>query len=178
MPEKLSLALAQLNPAVGDISGNMTKVRAARKTAAAQKAHLLMTPELFLSGYPPEDLVLKPSFQKAIHAAVNQLTQDTADGGPAILLGTPWNEGGKLYNAVLLLADGRIAGKVFKYDLPNYGVFDEKRYFTAGPLPEPMVFRGIKFGRDNLRRFVDIGVSGSPKTAWCRNFTWTPWQSL
>ncbi|MFY9288154.1 MAG: nitrilase-related carbon-nitrogen hydrolase, partial [Alphaproteobacteria bacterium] len=146
MPEKLSLALAQLNPTVGDISGNLGKLRTARKQAAAQGAHLIMTSELFVSAYPPEDLVLKPSFQNAVHKAVEALARETADGGPAILLGTPWREDDKLYNAMLLLSEGRIAGKTFKRDLPNYGPFDEKRVFTSWQMPEPISFRGIRLG--------------------------------
>ena len=146
MPEKLSLALAQLNPTMGDIVGNLTKLRAARKQAATQGAHLLMTSELYICGYPPEDLVLKPSFQNAIHKAIEALARETADGGPAILIGTPWREDDKLYNAMLLLSEGRIAGKSYKRDLPNYGPFDEKRVFTSWQMPEPVSFRGLRLG--------------------------------
>jgi NAD+ synthase len=146
MPEIVSLALAQLNPAVGDIAGNTLRLRAAREAAAKAGAHLLMTPELYLCGYPPEDLVLKPSFQKAVRKAVEALAKETADGGPAILLGAPWREKEKLYNAVLLLSEGRIAAKVFKTDLPNYGPFDEKRVFTSAPPADPIEFRGMKLG--------------------------------
>ncbi|HEU0118830.1 MAG TPA: nitrilase-related carbon-nitrogen hydrolase, partial [Alphaproteobacteria bacterium] len=143
MPDKLSLAIAQLNPTMGDIAGNLAKLRAARKQAAAQGAHVIMTSELYVSAYPPEDLVLKRSFQDAIHKAVEALAKETADGGPAILLGTPWREDDKLYNAMLLLSEGHIAGKTFKRDLPNYGPFDEKRVFTSWQMPEPISFRGI-----------------------------------
>lgn len=146
MPEKLSLALAQLNPSVGDIAGNLAKLRTARKQAAAQGAHLLMTSELYICGYPPEDLVLKPSFQNAIHKAIEVLARETADGGPAILIGTPWREDDKLYNAMLLLSEGRISGRTFKRELPNYGPFDEKRVFTAWQMPEPISFRGLRLG--------------------------------
>src|SRR5271168_4100085 len=106
MSPTLSVALAQLNPVMGDIGGNLAKLREARRQAATQGAHLLMTPELYVSGYPPEDLVLKPSFQKAIREAVETLARETADGGPAILLGTPWVEAGLLHNAALLLDAG------------------------------------------------------------------------
>lgn len=146
MPEKLSLALAQLNPAVGDIAGNTAKLRAARQKAAAQGAQLLMTSELYITGYPPEDLVLKPSFQNAVQETVGELARQTADGGPAVLLGAPWRQDGKLYNAMLLLDGGKIADKIFKRDLPNYGPFDEKRVFTAGSLPAPVHFRDLKLG--------------------------------
>jgi len=145
MPEKLSLALAQLNPTVGDIVGNIAKLRAARRKAAEAGAHLVIASELCVSGYPPEDLVLKPSFQHAVRAAVEALAKETAEG-PALLLGAPWKEGDYLYNAALLLSEGRIKAKIFKRDLPNYGPFDEKRLFAPGPLPEPVEFRGVKLG--------------------------------
>src|ERR1043165_9131830 len=98
--DRLAIALAQLNPAVGDVAGNTEKVRVARKTAVGQGADLVIFPELFIAGYPPEDLVLKPAFQSACRTAVEALARDTADGGPAVLIGTPWVEDGKLYNAV------------------------------------------------------------------------------
>src|SRR5262249_9968957 len=112
MSPVLSVALAQLNPVMGDIDGNIAKLQAARRTAAELGAHLLITPELYVSGYPPEDLVLKPSFQKAVYAAIEKMTAETADGGPAILLGTPWTENGKLHNAALLLDKGKIAARI------------------------------------------------------------------
>ena len=146
MTEGLLLALAQLNPVMGDIAGNLAKLRQTRQQAQKQGAQLMMTSELYLCGYPPEDLVLKPSFQEALKDSVDALAKETADGGVAVLLGTPWVEDGQLYNAVLLLDQGRIAAKVFKHDLPNYGPFDEKRVFTAAPLPEPIEFRGAKLG--------------------------------
>ena len=145
-PDHLSLALAQLNPTVGDVAGNADKVRKARAAAAVDRADLVIFSELFLAGYPPEDLVLKPAFQAACRMAVEDLARETADGGPAILLGTPWPDGGKLYNAVALLDGGRIAALRYKVDLPNYGVFDEKRVFAQGPMPGPVNFRGVRIG--------------------------------
>src|SRR5215468_3480158 len=141
---RLTVAIAQINPTVGDVTGNLEKARRAR-TAAGQ-ADVLVFTELFLSGYPPEDLVLKPAFQAACRAAVEALARETSDGGPAVLIGTPWVEDGKLYNALALLDDGRIASLRFKVDLPNYGVFDEKRVFTPGKLPGPMNIRGVRIG--------------------------------
>ncbi|MGE0151380.1 MAG: NAD+ synthase [Reyranellaceae bacterium] len=146
MTDTLALALAQLNPIVGDVPGNQAKVRAARGKARELGADLVLYSELVLSGYPPEDLVLKPAFQRALRQAAEELAADTGDGGPAMLLPTPWVEDGRLYNAVLLLEEGRIAAKRFKVDLPNYGVFDEKRVFRPGPMPGPIVFRGIRLG--------------------------------
>ncbi|HEX2553254.1 MAG TPA: NAD+ synthase [Microvirga sp.] len=145
-PRSLTIALAQLNPVVGDVAGNEAKARAARAEAARLGADLVMLTELFLAGYSPEDLVLKPAFQDACRQAVERLARDTADGGPGMLVGTPWVEDGLLYNAYALLDGGTIAAIRFKVDLPNYGVFDEKRVFARGPLPGPVSFRGIRLG--------------------------------
>src|ERR1700739_2206815 len=116
---ELKTTLAQLNPTVGDVEGNATKARAARKRAKADGADLVVLPELFLAGYPPEDLVLKPAFQSACRAATETLARETADGGPAMLIGTPWVEEGKLYNACALLDGGGIPAPAFKADRPN-----------------------------------------------------------
>lgn len=144
--DTLRIAIAQLTPTVGDVAGNLDKARKARATAAAQGADIVVFSELFLAGYLPEDLVLKPAFQDACRQACEALARETGDGGPAVLIGLPWMENGKVYNAVALLDGGRIAGTRFKADLPNYGVFDEKRVFAAGPMPGPMVFRGVRLG--------------------------------
>jgi NAD+ synthase len=144
--DSFKLALAQLNPVVGDIAGNVAKARAARAEAAAKGADLVAFTELYLTGYPLEDLVLKPALQQAARAACEELARDTADGGPAILMGLPWAEGPFVYNAVALLDRGRIDSVRFKYNLPNYGVFDEKRVFAPGQLPAPIEFRGVQLG--------------------------------
>src|SRR5262245_24593800 len=146
LPDRLAVTLAQLNPTVGDVAGNTERVRRARAQAAAEAGDLVVFPELFIAGYPPEDLVLKPAFQAACRAAVETLARETADGGPAVLVGTPWAADGKLYNAAALLDAGKIAALRFKVDLPNYGVFDEKRVFAPGPLPGPINFRGVRIG--------------------------------
>jgi len=144
--DRLSICLAQLNPTLGDIAGNLAKARRARAAAAADGADLIAFTELFICGYTPEDIVLKPAFQAACRTAVEALARETADGGPAVLMGTPWVEDGKLYNAYCLLDGGMIAAVRLKVDLPNYGVFDEKRVFAVGPLPGPVDFRGVRFG--------------------------------
>ena len=146
MTAQFTITLAQLNPTVGDVEGNAAKARAARAQAQADGSDLVVLPELFIAGYPPEDLVLKPAFQSACRAAIEALARETADGGPAVLIGSPWVEDGKLYNACALLDEGRVAAIRFKANLPNYGVFDEKRLFARGPAAGPVTVRGVRVG--------------------------------
>ncbi len=146
MTDSLNIALAQLNPTVGDIDGNIDLVRQARINAAKDSCDLLVTGELMVSGYPPEDLVLKQAFQDHIENTVTALSRETSDGGPAILLGAPWRKDEKLYNAALLLDEGRVKSIMLKHLLPNHGVFDEKRVFEAGSTPGPLMFRGVALG--------------------------------
>ena len=143
MTDRLIIALAQLNPTLGAINANLARAREARREAP--DADLILFPELFICGYPPEDLVLRPSFVEACRAAVEELAKDTVTG-PAVLMGLPWREGPNLYNSVALLANGRIETVRHKFDLPNYGVFDEKRVFNSGPAPGPINFRGVRIG--------------------------------
>ena len=142
----IRIALAQLNPLVGDLGGNAEKLVGARAEAAAQGAHLVLFTELFMTGYPPEDLVRKPAFAAAARARVEALAEATADGGPGVIVGTIWPEEGRLYNSIALLDGGRILAVRHKVDLPNYGVFDEKRVFDVGPMPGPVNFRGVRLG--------------------------------
>ncbi|HEU4519659.1 MAG TPA: NAD+ synthase [Microvirga sp.] len=144
-PRILKLALAQLNPTVGDVEGNAAKALEGWCRARELGADAVMFSELFLAGYPPEDLVLKPAFQDSCKTACERLARETADG-PAVLIGLPWVENGALYNAYALLDGGAMRAIRFKVDLPNYGVFDEKRVFEPGPLPGPMTIRGVRVG--------------------------------
>jgi NAD+ synthase len=148
--QTLKIALAQFNPTVGDVAGNVEKLQAARSQAQGLGADLVVLPELFLAGYPPEDLVLKPAFADACRSAAEAFARSTVAPGPAVLFGTVWPDGEgaarKVHNAVVLADDGRIAAVRYKVDLPNYGVFDEKRVFSPGPLPGPVLFRGVKLG--------------------------------
>jgi NAD+ synthase len=144
-PDTLAIAVAQLDPVMGDIDGNVALAEGAWHEAKAAGADLVVLTELFLSGYPPEDLVLRPAVQEACRVGAERLAAATADG-PGIVVGTPWADGQELYNSVLLLDRGRIAAVRHKVDLPNYGVFDEMRVFKPGPLPGPVDFRGVRIG--------------------------------
>ena len=146
MTDTLAIALAQLNPTVGDLEGNKALILGARGRAADRGADLVVCTELVVTGYPPEDLVLKPMFQEETRAVVEALAAATADGGPALLIGAPWVDDGRLYNAVLLLEGGQVAARRYKYELPNYGVFDEVRVFARAGLPGPIPFRGARLG--------------------------------
>jgi len=143
--DRLVIALAQLNPVVGDVALNAHKASRILAEAGRAGADLVMFPELYIGGYPPEDLVLKPGYQAACRMAVEDLARETA-GGPAVLMGSPWVEEGRLYNAYLLAHAGRIEAVRYKVDLPNYGVFDEKRVFASGPMQGPIVFNGVRIG--------------------------------
>ncbi|MBL8647361.1 MAG: NAD+ synthase [Sphingosinicella sp.] len=144
MTERLQIAFAPLNQTMGDLRGNADAMLAAR--AKQPQADLVVTCELSLIGYPPEDLVLKPSLVRAADAELQRMAEATADGGPAMLVGSVLLEDDKLYNAMALLDGGKIAAWTRKHELPNYGVFDEKRVFAPGPLPGPLAFRGVRLG--------------------------------
>ncbi|HET9336401.1 MAG TPA: NAD+ synthase [Sphingomicrobium sp.] len=146
MTDRLRIALVQLSQRVGDLTGNAQKILDWRARAGEQGAELVMVPELQLTGYPPEDLVLKPEFVRQTMEQAERLVDSTVDGGPALLFGSIHAEGGANYNCVILAEGGRIVGRRLKHELPNYGTFDEKRVFAHGPLPEPIEFRGVKLG--------------------------------
>ncbi len=144
--DRLRIALVQMTQRVGDLAGNAERILDWRSRAAKEGAQLVMVPELQLTGYPPEDLVLKPEFVRQTMEAAERLVDVTADGGPALLFGAIHSEAGTNYNAFLLAEDGRVAGRTLKHELPNYGTFDEKRVFSHGPLPEPIDFQGVRLG--------------------------------
>ena len=140
MTERLTIAFAQLNQRVGDLDGNAAAMLEWR--AKAKGADLVIFPELQLTGYPPEDLVLKPEFVRRCEEAAERLVDATAEPGPAMLIGTLVADGGEVYNAMILADGGQEVGRTLKHELPNYGTFDEKRVFASGPLPEPIEWRG------------------------------------
>ncbi|MGG5887496.1 NAD+ synthase [Falsiroseomonas sp. HC035] len=146
MTDRLRIALAQINPHEGALDANADRIRHARAEAAAAGADLLVTPEFSIAGYPPEDLVLKPAFIAACMQRIEALAADTADGGPGLVVGGPWLDGDRLHNALYVLEGGRILARRAKHELPNYGVFDDKRVFIAGPAPGPVAFRGVRLG--------------------------------
>ncbi|WP_395637436.1 NAD+ synthase [Sphingorhabdus sp.] len=144
MTNRLNIAMAQLNQRVGDLAGNAAKMLEWRAKAA--DADLIVFPEQQLIGYPAEDLVLKPAFAARAAVELAKLAEATADGGPAMLVGSIFLDDGALYNGIALLDGGQIAAVRYKHELPNYGTFDEKRIFASGPLPEPMLFKGVRIG--------------------------------
>ena len=146
MTQPVRIALAQLNSHLGNVEVNIDRLAKARETAAAQGADMIVTPEMYLSGYPCDDLVLRDDFMAAVAAGLDRLTALTADGGPAIVVGAPFADAGHIYNAVFVLENGRQLARCDKVNLPNYGVFDDKRNFTAGAMPGPVMLRGLKIG--------------------------------
>lgn len=150
--DTLNIAIAQLNPVMGDLAANLLMARDARMQAKLLGADVIAFSELFISGYPPEDLIDKDAFMLACREACEELALETDDSGPAILMGTPWLEKDeqsgedKRYNAVVLMDGGTITGMRAKVHLPNYSVFDEKRVFDAGPMPGPLECRGVRLG--------------------------------
>jgi NAD+ synthase len=146
MTDRLIIAAIQANPTLGSIERNEAAAQAWIAKAKAVGADLAVFPELFLIGYPPEDLALKPAAVAACEAAVERLARATA-GGPAVMIGTLWHGSGRLpRNATAFLADGKVKDVTFKVDLPNYGVFDERRVFEPGEGPKVFQVRGVQLG--------------------------------
>lgn len=146
MTKRLHIATAQLNFKVGDLASNREKIAKAHVRANDEGADLVIFSEMAITGYPPEDLVLRTSFQEQATDIIRQLAPLTKNA-TAILVGGLWREcEGHIYNAAILLDNGKIEHIICKHHLPNYGVFDEKRVFKAAPRPEPIEFRGTKLG--------------------------------
>ncbi|MHA6263471.1 NAD+ synthase [Arenibacterium sp. CAU 1754] len=145
MSDRFRITLGQLNPIVGDLSGNAAKAREAWQAGREAKADLVALPEMFITGYNAQDLVMKPAFYTAAIEQVRALAQECADG-PALAIGGPWVEGTELYNAYLILKGGKIASTVLKHHLPNETVFDEVRIFDAGPLGGPYSVGNTRIG--------------------------------
>lgn len=139
----LRITLAQLNPTVGDLDGNADKIL---DVWSATETEIVVFPELVLSGYPPEDLILNPNFINEIESKVKAISEISKGFDAAALVTCPWRIEGEVYNAALLIHDGKIKAVTAKHHLPNYGVFDEKRVFAAGPLPDIVEFNGHKLG--------------------------------
>ncbi|MEM6780291.1 MAG: NAD+ synthase [Pseudomonadota bacterium] len=140
---QLTFTLAQLNPTVGDIRGNISKIHDVWK---ASKDDVVVFPECATSGYPPEDLVLRPDFLDVIEKYIAKLCADTKDFPNAAIIPTPWRNADSLYNAALLITDGKIQDVTFKHHLPDYGVFDDTRVFDQGIMPEPITYKDAKLG--------------------------------
>ncbi len=143
--DRLTIVLAQLNQRVGDLAANAAQMLEVR--ARHPHADLIVYPEMQLVGYPAEDLYQKPALATRAAEELERLAEATADGGPAMLVGTVYRDDvGQLFNAVALLSEGKVQAVRAKHELPNYGTFDEKRYFASGPLPEPILFKGVALG--------------------------------
>lgn len=145
MTQLPQILLAQLNPTVGDLSGNLNKIRLVRDNVPSG-THLIVYSELITCGYPADDLILKPSFIDAIEEMIQTLVTESKDHKPYLIISTPWRDGEKLYNSALVIGNGAIQFTSHKHELPNDGVFDEKRIFKAGPLPKPYVYKDTKIG--------------------------------
>jgi NAD+ synthase len=157
MTSRLVIASVQANPTVGDIGANETMARQMLARATVMGADIALFPELFLIGYPPEDLALKPAALAACRAALERLARETADGCAALMT-LPWRgEDGRPKNAIALIEGGEVRGLSFKTELPNYGVFDEKRIFAPGAAPVPFDFKGVRIGAPVCE---DIWVEG------------------
>jgi NAD+ synthetase len=156
----LKIAIAQINCIVGDLTGNALKILFAAERARALGADLLLTPELALVGYPPEDLLLRPDFYRAAARELEVLARQVR--GIDVVVGHPLEEAGKRYNAASLLRDGKVAATYRKFRLPNYEVFDEERYFASGKTPCVIEVKGVRCG---LTICEDLWMEGAAEAA-------------
>jgi NAD+ synthase (glutamine-hydrolysing) len=156
----MQIALAQINCTVGDLAGNAQRILAAAATARAQGASLVVMPELALSGYPPEDLVLRGAFNRACDAALRDIAEKNQ--GITVIVGFPLQEGTLIYNAAAVLCDGKIAHIYRKHRLPNYSVFDEERYFEPSDRPCVFDLHGVKIG---VNICEDVWLPGTASAA-------------
>jgi NAD+ synthase len=143
---QINIALVQENPIVGNVEHNFNLILKARNDTNSENADLIVFSELFMSGYPPEDLVLRYSFLDEIDTYLKLLVEETKKPGPAILVGLPVRDKNQIFNSVVLIDNGKIISTQHKCHLPNYDVFDEERIFNKGNLPGPINFRGLKIG--------------------------------
>ena len=172
----LKITLAQLNPIVGDLEYNKTKILDAWSNVP-KETDLIIFSELIICGYPPEDLILKPFFIQEIKCTIDEILKESKNFSAASLISCPWEINGKIYSAVHLIKNGEIKATTLKHHLPNYGVFDEFRVFTSGSLPIPINFNGYKLGvmicedmwyKDTAQHLKDNGadilivINGSP----------------
>ena len=145
MNKKLKIALAQLNPLVGDVSGNIEKLISIRSNLN-NDVDILVAPELYVSGYPIDDLVLREDFLNLVESEINKLVKCTKDNKSAIIVGAPRKDNNHIKNSVFVIENGNIVSIKDKYELPNTGVFDEQRIFKQGSLEDCVIIKGIKFG--------------------------------
>ncbi|MDG1169763.1 MAG: NAD+ synthase [Sulfitobacter sp.] len=145
MADRFRITLCQMNPTVGDLAGNAALARQAWAAGKAAGADLVALPEMFITGYNAQDLVMKHAFQLDVMTHIDALAADCADG-PALAIGAPWAEGTQLFNAYLILKGGKIASRSLKHNLPNETVFDEVRIFDSGPLGGPYSVGNTRIG--------------------------------
>ena len=145
MKSNIKIFLCQLNFHVGNLNKNLDNIITTREKVKSQGGDLCIFSELSITGYPPEDLVLKNSFIINVEEVINKLISLSKDGGPAIIVGYPRNDNGKLKNSAALIDSGTIS-IVDKFHLPNYGVFDEARVFDSERVSGPISFMGIRLG--------------------------------
>ncbi|RYE82755.1 MAG: NAD+ synthase, partial [Hyphomicrobiales bacterium] len=146
MTDRLRIALAQLNPTVGALAANLELGRKALADAAAAKADIILFPELFITGYFPDDLLFKPRFVADAMATAEEFAKATAGTGVTAIMPCVGQDGGKLYNSVLICENGEVVARRYKRELPNDDIFYERRYFERAELQEPVTIKGVSIG--------------------------------